>query len=69
MTAHPRDLTSDPTAEHLAEAEPAEAELATQDARGGGDPRRAPRSLWSTGLVPDDESVASGEDWDDPRRL
>ena len=40
-----RDLTSDPSAEHLADREPAQAELDAADARSGGGPDRAPRSL------------------------
>ncbi|AEE46044.1 hypothetical protein [Cellulomonas fimi] len=64
-----RDLTSDPAAEHLAEAVPPEAELAAADARSGGDPSRAPRSLLAVELEPDDEAIASSEDWDDPQRL
>ncbi|GAA4624088.1 hypothetical protein GCM10023113_11680 [Cellulomonas oligotrophica] len=63
------DLTSDPSAEHLADAPLLEAELHAADARSGGDPARAPRSLRAAELVPDDEAIASSEDWDDPQRL
>ncbi|WP_273654737.1 hypothetical protein [Cellulomonas fimi] len=64
-----RDLTSDPAAEHLAEPTLPEAELAAADARSGGDPSRAPRSLHAVELEADDEAIASSEDWDDPQRL
>jgi hypothetical protein len=64
-----RDLTSDPAAENLAPREPGEADLAVADALGGGDAAAAPRSLTATELVPDDEDVAAGADWDDPERL
>ena len=40
-----RDLTSDPSAEHLADPERAQAELDAADARSGGNPDHAPRSL------------------------
>gem|GEM_PF-305991 len=70
MTTRPhRDLTSDPAAEHLAEARSSEAELRAADARSGGDPRRAPRSLGDSELAPDDEAIAASDDWDDPERL
>lgn len=65
----PRDLTSDPAAEHLAEARSSEAELRAADARSGGDPHRGPRSLGDTELAPDDEAIAASDDWDDPERL
>ncbi len=68
MTSH-RDLVSDPSAEHLAEQQPKEAELAAADARSGGDAARAPRSLQRMELEPDDEAIASSDDWDDPQRL
>ncbi|MDM7853318.1 hypothetical protein [Cellulomonas alba] len=68
MTRH-RDLTSDPAAEHLADPVTPEAELAAADARSGGDPARAPRSLLGVELEPDDEAIASRDDWDDPARL
>ncbi|MEN0128722.1 MAG: hypothetical protein AAGC49_04730 [Brevundimonas sp.] len=64
-----RDLTSDPSAEHLAPAVTSEPELAAADARSGGDATRAPRSLTSTELEADDEAIASSDDWDDPDRL
>jgi hypothetical protein len=63
------DLTSDPAAEHLADPVPDEARLAASDARSGGDPRHAPRSLQQAELEPDDEDVAGIEDWDDEDRL
>jgi len=69
MTREPRDLTSDPAAEHLADRTASDAEVGAEDARAGGDVSRAPRSLVSTELEPDDEALASGDDWDDPRRL
>ncbi|QHT55759.1 hypothetical protein GXP71_06465 [Cellulomonas sp. H30R-01] len=64
-----RDLTSDPAAEHLAEPPLPEAELAAADARSGGDPTRAPRSLHAVEIEADDEAIASSDDWDDPQRL
>ena len=64
-----RDLTSDPSAEHLADPARAEAELDAADARSGGDPARAPRSLLAVELEADDEAIASSDDWDDPERL
>jgi hypothetical protein len=64
-----RDLTSDPSAERIAEAVPSESVLAAADARSGGDASRAPRSLRSVELEPDDEAIASSDDWDDPARL
>ncbi|MDM7831140.1 hypothetical protein [Cellulomonas edaphi] len=64
-----RDLTSDPAAEHLAQAIPSEPELEAADARAGGDATRAPRSLTATELEADDEAIASSDDWDDPDRL
>lgn len=69
MTTRPRNLTSDPAVEHLAEAQASEAELRAADARSGGDPRRAPRSLRESELVPDDEPIAASDDWDEPERL
>ena len=69
MAHRPHDLHSDPAAEHLAEAEQSEAELAAADARSGGDPRRAPRSLHQAEIEPDDEDAAGAEDWDDEDRL
>lgn len=69
MTQHARDLTSDPSAERIAGPPLTEAELALVDARSGGDVSRAPRSLHAAELEPDDEAIASGEDWDDPERL
>jgi hypothetical protein len=66
---HPRDLASDPSAERLADPAPDPALLAAADARSGGDASRAPRSLTATELEPDDEAIASNEDWDDPSRL
>lgn len=63
------DLISDPAAERLASRPLAEAELATIDARTGGRPDQAPVSLSAAELEPDDEAVASLEDWDDPARL
>jgi hypothetical protein len=68
-TSRPRDLTSDPAAEHLADARTSEAELRAADARSGGDPTRAPRSLTSTELDPDDEQIAAADEWDQPARL
>ncbi|WP_448629470.1 hypothetical protein [Cellulomonas soli] len=65
----PRDLTSDPAAELIAQEPIPEAALAAQDARSGGDPQRAPRSLHEVELEPDDEAIASGEEWDDPATL
>jgi hypothetical protein len=64
-----RDLTSDPSAEHLADPERAQAELDAADARSGGNPERAPRSLHAVELEADDEAIASSDDWDDPERL
>lgn len=64
-----RDLTSDPSAEHLADPELVQAELDAADARSGGNPDRAPRSLHAVELEPDDEAIASSDDWDDPERL
>jgi len=64
-----RDLTSDPSAEHLAPALTSEPELEAADARSGGDPSRAPRSLRATELQADDEAIASSDEWDDPARL
>jgi len=63
------DLTSDPSAEHLADREPAQAELDAADARSGGNAENAPRSLLAVELEPDDEAIASSDDWDDPERL
>ena len=39
------------------------------DGRAGGDPAHAPRSLLAVELEPDDEAIASTEEWDDPERL
>lgn len=64
-----RDLTSDPAVQHIAEATPAEAELSASDARTGGDPARAPRSLSSAELEPDDEALASAQEYDEPEAL
>jgi hypothetical protein len=64
-----RDLISDPSAEHLAEPVQSQAELDSADARSGGDPSRAPRSLHSVELEADDEAIASSDEWDDPARL
>ncbi|WP_456847309.1 hypothetical protein [Cellulomonas sp. P5_C6] len=64
-----RDLTSDPAAEHLADREHAQAELDAADARSGGNPDRAPRSLHAVELEADDEAIASSDEWDDPERL
>jgi len=64
-----RDLTSDPSAEHLADPERAQAELDAAAARSGGSPERAPRSLHAVELEADDEAIASSDDWDDPERL
>ena len=61
-----RDLTSD--AHRLADVPPAQADL-DADARSGGDAARAPRSLRASELRPDDEPIASSDDWDDPERL
>lgn len=69
MTTRPRNLTSDPAAEHLAEPRASEAELRAQDARSGGDPAGAPRSLRDSELLPDDEAIAASDDWDEPERL
>lgn len=69
MSTHPRDLTSDPAAEHLAASRPSEADLRSRDARSGGDPHRGPRSLQDTELAPDDEEIAASDDWDQPERL
>jgi len=46
-----RDLTSDPSAEHLAPEVTSEPDLEAADARSGGDPTRAPRSLTATELA------------------
>jgi hypothetical protein len=64
-----RDLTSDPAVQHLSEAIPAEAMLSAADARTGGDPARAPRSLSSAELEPDDEALASASEYDEPEAL
>jgi hypothetical protein len=69
MTSRPRNLTSDPAAEHLAEPRTSEAELRAADARSGGDPGRAPRSLRDSELLPDDEAIAASDDWDQAERL
>ncbi|MCC2333284.1 hypothetical protein [Cellulomonas wangsupingiae] len=64
-----RDLTSDPAAHRLADQPLTDAELGTADARAGGDAARAPRSLRASELEPDDEAIASSDEWDDPERL
>lgn len=64
-----RDLTSDPAAHHLADQPLVQADLDAADARAGGDAARAPRSLRAAELEPDDEAIASTEDWDDPDKL
>lgn len=64
-----RDLTSEPSAEHLADPVQSEAELEAADARSGGDADRAPRSLHAVELPADDEAIASSDEWDDPERL
>ena len=64
-----RDLTSDPSAEHLADREHVQAELDAADARSGGNPERGPRSLHAVELAADDEAIASNDEWDDPERL
>lgn len=69
MTQRAHDLTSDPSAERIAGPLPTETELALADARSGGDATRAPRSLHAAELQPDDEAIASSEDWDDPELL
>lgn len=69
MTDRRRDLTSDPAAEHLADPLRDEAVLAAADVRSGGDARHAPHSLRQAELEPDDEALASGDDWDDVERL
>ncbi|MBD7916919.1 MULTISPECIES: hypothetical protein [Cellulomonas] len=63
------DLTSDPAAHGLADQPVVQADLDAADARTGGDPARAPRSLRASELGPDDEAIASSDDWDDPERL
>jgi len=63
------DLTSDPAAEHLADRTPSDDEVRAADARAGGDVSQAPRSLLAVELEPDDEAIASTEEWDDPERL
>lgn len=66
---HHRDLVSDPAVERIAEEPISDATLAAEDARAGGDAARAPRSLLEVELEPDDEAIASGEEWDDPATL
>ena len=57
-----------PTPRHLApQPEGAEGDLG--DPRAGGSADRAPRSLHAVELEPDDESVSSNDEWDDPDRL
>lgn len=63
------DLTSDPAAEHLAARTASDDEVRVADARAGGDASQAPRSLLGVELEPDDEAIASSEEWDDPERL
>lgn len=41
----------------------------SDDARRGGHADRAPRSLTSVELAPDDEDLASNEDWDESTLL
>lgn len=69
MSGRDHDLTSDPSAERIADRVPDEAQLAAADALTGGEPGRAPRSLQSAELEPDDEDLAAGEEWDDPELL
>ena len=69
MNERTRDLHSEAAAEHLADPVRSEAELAAADARSGGDPALAPRSLHQAELEPDDEDVAAGDEWDDVERL
>ncbi|MGV8977446.1 MAG: hypothetical protein ACOH17_05330 [Cellulomonas sp.] len=63
------DLTSDPSAEHIADRTSSDDEARAADARAGGDASQAPRSLLGVELEPDDEAIASSEEWDDPERL
>jgi hypothetical protein len=63
------NLTSDPAAEHLADRTASDDEVRAVDARAGGDASLAPRSLLGVELEPDDEAIASTEEWDDPERL
>jgi hypothetical protein len=63
------NLTSDPAAEHHAARAVSDDEARAADARAGGDATRAPRSLLGVELTPDDEAIASNDDWDDPERL
>lgn len=63
------NLTSDPAAEHLADRTASDDEVRAADARVGGDASHAPRSLLGVELEPDDEAIASSEEWDDPERL
>lgn len=70
MSPNPtRDLTPDPASRRLADQPLDQADLDAADARAGGDPARAPRSLRAAELEPDDEAIASSDDWDDPARL
>ena len=69
MTRDQRNLTSDPAAERIAVRRPSEDEVRAEDARSGGDPAGAPRSLRAVELRPDDESISSNDEWDDPERL
>ena len=64
-----RDLTSDPSAEHLADPQHSSAELDAADARSGGNAAHAPRSLHAVELAADDEAISSNDEWDDPERL
>ena len=64
-----RDLISDPSAEHLADPLQSQADLDAADARSGGNPSRAPRSLHAVELEADDEAIASSDEWDAPERL
>ena len=68
MSKH-SDLTSDPSAEGIADQRLSEAELRARDARSGGDPTGGPRSLQDAELLPDDEQLAASDDWDQPERL
>ncbi|WP_448060845.1 hypothetical protein [Cellulomonas hominis] len=69
MTRRPRNLTSDPAAEHLADRRASDDEVRAADARSGGRPADAPRSLHATELVADDEQIASADEWDAPEKL
>src|SRR4051812_32566530 len=62
---HP--TAGEPTAAHGRHRAPATADA--DDPRAGGHPERAPRSLHAVELVPDDEPIASNDEWDEPERL